>query len=325
MAEFSAGGGSFEGFVDRSALRREGAGSFTSAGRRGAVGERAVVWVLRGCGAISIVTTAAIVWVLFSETVSFFRRVSLLEFLTDTQWTPQFTDKHFGIAPLLSGTLLVSAIACVVAVPLGMAAAVGLGVYLPRQIARRIKPVLELLAGIPTVVYGYVALLFVTPLIKKVLPQTSVFNALSAGLVMGMMILPMVASMSDDAMAAVPKTHVEAAYALGASRLTVVRRVLLPEALSGIVAAIILAVSRAIGETMIVAIAMGQQPRLTLNPLVPAETVTAYIVRVAQGDTPRGSIEYQTIFAAGAALFLITMALNLASVRFVRRFRESAG
>lgn len=285
-------------------------------------GETAITWVLRAAAFTSVATTAAIVWILLTEALAFFRRVSIKDFLTDTQWTPLFTDKHFGIAPLLNGTLLVATIACAVAVPLGLLAAVALSNYLPKRIARVVKPILELLAGIPTVVYGYFALLFVTPLIQKLIPRTAVFNSLSAGIVMGMMILPMVASLSDDAISAVPRSYREAAYALGASRLDVIRRVLLPAALPGIVAAVILAISRAIGETMIVAIAMGQQPRLTLDPLVPAETISAYIVRVAQGDTPRGTIEYQTIFAAGAALFVMTMVLNLASARFVKRFRE---
>lgn len=285
--------------------------------------EGGVVGILRLFAAISVFTTVGIVWVLASESYGFFRHVPLRKFLTDTQWTPLFSDKHFGIAPLFVSTLLVTAIACAVAVPLGLLAAVGLYAFLPRRLARKAKPILELLAGIPTVVYGYFALLAVTPLIQKVIPRTSVFNAASAGIVMGMMILPMIASLSEDALSAVPKSIVEGAYALGASRAEAVFRVAVPAALGGIVASVILAVSRAIGETMIVAIAMGQQARLTLDPLVPSETMTAYIVQVSLGDTPRGSLEYQTIFAVGGALFVISMILNVASARVVRRFREA--
>ena len=285
--------------------------------------EGAAVWVLRLFAAISVLTTLGIVWVLASESYEFFRHVPLREFLTDKEWTPLFSNKHFGIAPLLVSTLLVTAIACAVAVPLGLLAAVGLYAYLPGRLARKVKPILELLAGIPAVVYGYFALLAVTPVIQKLIPRTAVFNAASAGIVMGMMILPMVASLSEDALSAVPKSIVEGAYALGATRPAAIFRVVFPAALGGIVASVILAVSRAIGETMIVAIAMGQQPRLTLDPLVPSETMTAYIVQVSLGDTPRGTLEYQTIFAVGATLFVISMLLNLASVRFVRRFREA--
>lgn len=244
------------------------------------------------------------------------------DFLTDTQWTPLFADKHFGVLPLLSGTILVTLIAMAVALPLGILAAVGLAEYASDRVRRKLKPILEILAGVPTVVYGYFALLFVTPMMQKVIPQTSVFNALSPGIVMGIMILPMVASLSEDALLSVPKSLPEGAYALGATKLDVVFRVMIPAALSGIISALILGVSRAIGETMIVAIAMGQQPTLTFNPLVPSETMTAYIVQVSLGDTPRGTIEYQTIFAIGAALFVMTMVLNLISRRFLRRFHE---
>jgi len=271
---------------------------------------------------ISVATTIGIIYTLSIETFHFFQRVSLIDFLTDTQWTPLFTEKHFGIWPLLTATLLVSAIAMLVALPLGLLAAIGLSEYASPRLASIVKPILEILAGVPTVVYGYFALLFVTPLLKRFIPQLEVFNALSAGLVMGIMILPLVASLSEDAMRAVPQSLREGAYALGATKLEVVWRVVVPSSLSGIVAASILAISRAIGETMIVAIAMGQVPRLTLNPLVAMETMTAYIVQVSLGDTPHGSLEYQTIFAVGTALFLITMVLNLLSYRFLQRFRE---
>lgn len=284
--------------------------------------EMLIVASLRLFAAVSVLTTVGIVWVFVSESFGFFRHVSVRDFFTDTQWTPLFSEKHFGIAPLVTSTLLVTAIACAVAVPVGLAAAVGLYEFVPARLARKVKPMLELLAGIPTVVYGYFALLFVTPLIQKIIPRTAVFNALSAGIVMGMMILPMIASLSEDALSAVPKSIVEGAYALGATRVEAIYKVVIPGALSGIVASVILALSRAIGETMIVAIAMGQQPRLTLDPLVPSETMTAYIVQVSLGDTPRGSLEYQTIFAVGATLFAMTMVLNVLSRRFTRRFRE---
>lgn len=274
------------------------------------------------CAAVSVVTTAGVVWTLGAETFNFFREVPLTSFLGDTQWTPLFADKHFGIWPLLAGTLLVSAIAMAVALPLGLLAAFGLAEYLPRNVGRVVKPVLEVLAGIPTVVYGYFALLFVTPLLRRLIPEMAVFNTLSPGIVMGIMILPLVASLSQDAILAVPRTLREGAYALGATRLEVASRVVLPAAFSGIVAAFILAVSRAIGETMIVAIAMGQQPAFTFNPLVPLETMTAYIVQVSLGDTPHGSLEYRTIFAVGMTLFLMTLVLNLISHRLLRRFRE---
>jgi len=284
--------------------------------------ESVIVSLLFAAALVSIATTLGIIYTLALETFHFFQRVSIVDFLTDTQWTPLFTEKHFGIWPLLTATLIVSAIAMVVAVPLGLLAAIGLAEYASPRVAAIVKPILEILAGVPTVVYGYFALLFVTPLLQRFLPQLEVFNALSAGLVMGIMILPLVASLSEDAMRAVPQSLREGAYALGATKLEVVWRVVVPSSLSGIVAAFILAVSRAIGETMIVAIAAGQVPRFTFNPLVAMETMTAYIVQVSLGDTPHGTLEYQTIFAVGTTLFVITMALNLLSYRFLKRFRE---
>jgi len=277
---------------DRSAKRLAtgtGSGGVALPGRRGRrrYGETAIQAILFLCGLVSILTTAGIIWVLISETLLFFRQVPLVRFLTDTQWTPLFTQKHFGILPLLTATLLAAGIAILVALPLGLLAAIWLAEYASSPARRVIKPVLDVLAGIPTVVYGYFALLFVTPLLQKLLPGTSVFNALSAGLVMGIMILPMVASLSEDTMLAVPHSLREAAYALGATRMEVVWRVVLPAALSGLVVAFILAISRAIGETMIVTIAMGQQPNLTLNPLVPMETMTACGRRENQGDARR--------------------------------------
>lgn len=277
------------------------------------------------CASLSIFTTLGIVAVLIFETIEFFREVSILAFLTDTQWTPLFADKHFGILPLVSGTFLTSAIAILVAMPIGLLSAIYLSEYASDRVRQVIKPVLEILAGIPTVVYGYFALLFVTPLLQNFIPTLAGFNALGPGIVMGIMIIPMVSSLSEDAMYAVPQSLREAAYALGSSRLQVALRVVVPAAFSGIAASFLLAVSRAIGETMIVAIASGQQPRLTLNPLVPIETMTAYIVQVSLGDTPTGTLEYKTIFAVGMMLFISTLALNLLSQWLRERFREQYG
>jgi phosphate transport system permease protein len=271
---------------------------------------------------VSIFTTAGIVAVLAFETYEFFTVVPLRQFLTDTQWTPLFSDKHFGIVVLLSATLLTSVGAMMVALPLGLLAAIYLAEYAPDRARRTIKPVLEILAGIPTVVYGYFALLFITPILQALIPGTAVFNGLSASIVMGIMILPLVSSMSEDAMAAVPRSLREGGYALGATKFEVATKIVVPAAFSGIVAAFIIAVSRAIGETMIVAIAAGMSPNLTLNPLVPIETMTAYIVQVSLGDTPYGSLEYRTIFAVGSSLFLITLLLNIVSQWVLKKFRE---
>jgi phosphate transport system permease protein len=271
---------------------------------------------------VSIGTTVGIIGVLVFETYEFFQVVPLWRFLTDTQWTPLFSEKHFGIIVLLSATVLTTVGAIAVALPLGLLVAIYLAEYASPAARRVIKPVLEILAGIPTVVYGYFALLFVTPLLQAILPQTAVFNGASAAIVMGIMILPMISSMGEDALAAVPRELREGAYALGATRFEVATRVVVPAAASGLMAACILAVARAIGETMIVTIAAGQSPTLTLNPLVPIETMTAYIVQVSLGDTPHGSLEYKTIFAVGATLFLLTLLLNSASQWLLARFRE---
>jgi len=284
--------------------------------------EPLIEWLLLACAAVSVFTTAGIVLVLIGETVAFFRDVSIVEFLFGTQWTPLFATKQFGVLPLVAGTALVSAIAMLVALPAGVLSAIYLSEYANPQLRRVIKPLLELLAGIPTVVYGYFALMFVTPLLQRLIPGLAGFNALSPGLVMGIMILPLVSSLSEDALHAVPNGLREGAYALGATRLQATMRVVVPGALSGITAAFILAISRAIGETMIVAIAAGQQPRLTANPLVPVETMTAYIVQVSLGDTPAGTIEYRTIFAVGMLLFVGTFLLNMVSAWLRDRFRE---
>jgi phosphate transport system permease protein len=284
--------------------------------------ERIIEQILFGCAALSILVTAGIVAVLIFETAAFLREVPLTEFLFGTEWTPLFYNKKFGVLPLVAGTALVSGIAMAVALPAGLLSAIYLSEYAPPRVRRVVKPILEVLAGVPTVVYGYFALLFVTPLLQNLVPGLSGFNALSPGIVMGIMILPLVSSLSEDALHSVPNGLREGAYALGATRMQATVRVVVPAALSGISAAAILAVSRAIGETMIVAVAAGQQPRLTLNPLVPIETMTAFIVQVSMGDTPAGTIEYRTIFAVGMLLFLGTFALNLFSNWLRNRFRE---
>jgi len=281
-----------------------------------------IEWALFLCALLSIGTTLGIILVLAVETFAFFSEVSIVEFLFGTEWTPLFASPRFGVLPLVAGTALVSSIAMLVAVPMGLLSAIYLSEYADPRIRRTIKPVLEILAGVPTVVYGYFALLFVTPLLQRFIPDLAGFNALGPGIVMGIMILPLVSSLAEDAMQAVPRGLREGSYALGATRMQTSLRVVVPAALSGITAAFILAASRAIGETMIVAIAAGQQPRLTWNPLVPIETMIAYIVQVSMGDTPQGTLEYRTIFAVGALLFLGTFVLNLASAWLRERFRE---
>jgi phosphate transport system permease protein len=285
-------------------------------------GERLVEWGLYGSALLSIGTTAGIILVLAAETLAFLREVPITDFLFGTTWTPLFAMPRFGVLPLIAGTLLVSTIAMAVALPMGLLSAIYLSEYAGNRVRRMVKPVLEILAGVPTVVYGYFALLFVTPLLQRVLPGLSGFNALGAGIVMGIMILPLVSSLAEDAMRGVPGGLREGSYALGATKMQTSLRVVVPAAFSGITAAFILAVSRAIGETMIVAIAAGQQPRLTLDPTVPIETMTAYIVQVSLGDTPAGTLEYRTIFAVGMLLFLGTFALNIASAWLRERYRE---
>ena len=274
------------------------------------------------CAAGSILITAGIILVLLWETLAFLREVPITQFLFGTVWTPLFYDKQFGVLPLVSGTLLASAIAMIVALPAGLMIAIYLSEYAPATVRRVVRPILEILAGVPTVVYGYFALLFVTPLLQSIVPGLAGFNALSPGIVMGIMILPLVSSLSEDALRSVPVGLREGAYALGATRMETSLRVVVPAAFSGISAATVLAMSRAIGETMIVAIAAGQQPRLTLDPRVPVETMTAYIVQVSLGDTPSGTLEYRTIFAVGMLLFASTFVLNLISNWLRERFRE---
>lgn len=274
------------------------------------------------CTSLTVITTALIIWILVTQSMSFFKHVSIIHFLTDLEWTPLFSKKSYGILPLLTGTILCSAIAISVALPLGLSIAVYLSEYAPNRFRNILKPILEVLAAIPTVVYGFFALTFVTPLLREVFPQINTFNALSAGIVMGIMIIPLISSLCEDAIRAVPSSLREAAFSLGSTVFQTSFRVLLPAASSGIITSAILAISRAIGETMIVSIAAGQKPNLTLNPLETVETITSYIVQVSMGDVPQGSIEFQTIFAAGLTLFVFTFLLNNLSHVLKRKFQE---
>jgi phosphate transport system permease protein len=274
------------------------------------------------CAGLSIVTTGAIVLVLFEETLHFFGEVSLGEFLTGTEWTPTFSNPHFGVLPLLSATMFIALLAMLIAVPIGLLAAIYLSEYASPRVRGFIKPILEVLAGIPTIVYGFFALTFISPEILKPLGQATSFSALAAAIVMGVMIIPMVSSLSEDAMRAVPRGLREGAYGLGCTKFEVATRVVLPAALSGITAACILAASRAVGETMIVAVAAGNQPNLSWNPFEQMQTMTAFIVQVALGDSPRGTIEYSTIFALGSLLFLSTLILNIFAQWMLSKFRE---
>ena len=307
-------------------LARNSVGPALGQGTPGAwkknISERAIALVLLLSTMLSILVTAGIIFVLLFEALKFFGEISFWEFISGTRWTPLLSSKHFGVLALEAGTTLTAVLAMVVALPLGLLSAIYLSEYAPDKVRKPVKPILEVLAGIPTVVYGYFALLFVTPILRQISGDISVFNALSASIVMGIMILPMVSSLSEDAMRSVPRTLREGAYALGSTKLEVSTLVVVPAALSGIVSAFILAVSRAIGETMIVTIAAGQNPNFTLNPFVPIETMTAYIVQVSMGDTPAGSIEFETIFAVALLLFAITLAMNLLSQYVVSRFRE---
>lgn len=285
--------------------------------------DRAIELVLLACALVAVFTTLAIVFILVSESAAFFEHVSIRDFLTDTQWTPLFDDAHFGIMPLVSGTLTVTFVALLVAIPLGTIIAIYLSEFATHRVRETVKPVLELLGAVPTVVYGYFALLMVTPFLQHFMPNLPGFNMLSAGLVIGLMIVPYVASVSEDAMRAVPRYMREGSYAMGATKLQTALRVVVPGALSGIAAAYILGISRAIGETMVVAIAAGMQPTLTFNPTEPAATITAYIVQVSLGDLPHDSIGYQSIFAAGLVLMLMTLVFNLIGFFLTRRFREA--
>ena len=284
--------------------------------------EKLIEWVMMACSFITILTTVSIIIILAVDTFNFFGEVSIVDFFTDTQWTPLFSEKHFGILPLLSGTLLTTTIAILFAVPVGLIIAIYLNEYASPRFTAIVKPILEILAAIPTVVYGFFALQFVTPLLQSFIPGLRGFNALSPGLVMGVMIIPYITSLSEDALRAVPKSLREASYGMGATKLQTAFRVMIPAASSGILVSIILAVSRALGETMIVAIAAGQEPNLTFNPLESVETITTYIVQVSMGDVPQDSLEYRTIFAAGMTLFVFTFILNNISFWLRKKFQN---
>lgn len=284
--------------------------------------EKIIEALLKISALVTVLTTLGIILVLSIQSISFFQEVSIVDFITDKEWTPLFAQKHFGIMPLLSGTLVVTFIAIGFALPVGLSIAVYLNEFAPKKFKNLIKPVLELLAAVPTVVYGFFALTVVTPFLQTIYPDLGGFNALSAGLVMGIMIIPFISSLSEDALSAVPKSLREASYGMGSTRFQTAFKVTVPAASSGIVVSVILAVSRAIGETMIVAIAAGQQPRLTLDPTVPIETITAYIVQVSLGDVPHGSLEYKTIFAAGITLFIFTFVLNNISFYIKKKYQE---
>jgi phosphate transport system permease protein len=284
--------------------------------------ERLIETVLFLAAASSVFVTLGIVGILVTESIPFFEHVSIKDFLTDTEWTPLFENAHYGILPLLSGTFLTTIIALLVAIPLGTVAAAFLSEYVRPGIKEILKPILELLAAVPTVVYGYFALLFVTPLLQKVIPSLGGFNVLSAGIVMGVMIIPYVSSLSEDAMRSVPGHLREASFAVGASRIQTAFRVVIPAAFSGITSAYILGISRALGETMVVAIAAGMQPNLTLNPLEPSATITAFIVQVSLGDLPHGSIGYQSIYVAGLSLLCLTLCFNIIGLWLRKKFQE---
>jgi len=286
--------------------------------------ERLAGWVLGACAGVSALVTLGLVLVLTSETVAFFSQVSLWEFLTATRWTPLFREKHFGILPLLSGSVLVALGAAALAIPAGVLSAVYLSEYASRRARAVLKPLLEVLAGIPTVVYGYVALTLVTPVLRVLFPGTGVFNAASAAVVVGIMILPTVMSLSEEAFRAVPRHLREAAFSLGATRMEVATRVVVPAGLSGVLASCILALSRALGETMAVTIAAGSSPHLTLNPLEAVQTLTAYIAQAGMGSPAAGSLEYRTLFAVGMTLFALTLVMNLLGQWVRGRFREVA-
>ncbi|MBA2331892.1 MAG: phosphate ABC transporter permease subunit PstC [Actinobacteria bacterium] len=287
------------------------------------IGEDVVKGVLALCALVSVAPTVGIVVALFVPAIEFFREVSLVDFLTGTNWSPLFEPASFGVLPLVAGTLLVTAIASLVAMPLGLGAAVYMSEYASPRARGIIKPAFELLAGIPTIVFGYFALTFVTPLLRDIGVPVDIFNTLSAGLVMGVMLLPTVASLSEDAMGAVPRDLRDGAYALGSTKVQVATRIVVPAAVSGIVASFVLAISRAVGETMIVLVAMGQQPNLSFDPREAAEAMTAFIAATGAGDVPTGSTEYKTIFAVGATLFLMTLVMNVFAIRLVRKYREA--
>lgn len=285
-------------------------------------GEEGIRGVLLLCALLSILTTLGIIVTLSAETLQFLRKVPVFEFLFGTRWSPLLAPRGYGVLPLVGGTFMIVVGSALIAIPVGLGSAIYLSEYASERVRKVVKPVLEILAGVPTVVYGYFALTSVTPLLKAIAPDTQIFNAASAAIVVGIMILPLVASLCDDALSAVPNSLRQAGHALGATRLEVSTQVVVPGALSGILAAFVLAASRAFGETMAVTLAAGATPNLTWNPLESIQTMTAYIVQISLGDTPAGGIEYQTIFAVGALLFVITLGMNVLSHRIMKRFRE---
>ena len=289
---------------------------------RGRPLEQVLRWLFFACAAISVMTTLAVVGVLSVETFYFFQQVPASDFLFGTRWTPLLEPKSYGILPLLFGTTLIVIGAAIVALPVGLACAIYLSEYAGNRTRDLVKPILEILAGIPTIVYGFFAITFVTPILRTLIPSTEVFNAASAGIVVGIMVLPMVASLCDDALRAVPNALRDGAYSLGATSFEVTAKIVVPASLSGIFAAFVLAISRAIGETMAVTLAAGATPNLTLNPLESIQTMTAYIVQVSLGDTPAGTLSYQTLFAVGAVLFSMTLILNLIANAIMNRYRD---
>jgi phosphate transport system permease protein len=292
--------------------------------KSGKFSERLIGYALAACGLLSVLTTVGIVLVLIEEALQFFRDVSLFDFLFGTQWTALFHDGSFGVLPLVSATVLIAALSMVVAIPVGLLVAIYLSEYASPRVRAVLKPVMELLAGVPTIVFGYFALTFITPnLLQRVFPGTQVFNILAASIAVGIMVVPMVASLSEDALSAVPRALREGAYGMGATRMEVSTQVVVPAALSGIVASIVLAISRAFGETMIVAIAAGSKAQLVDDPREPGQTMTGFMVQAFSGDVETGSTVYKSLFAVGLLLFLITLVLNLVSNRFVAKFREA--
>lgn len=285
--------------------------------------EKVIQKILLVLGIISILTTLGIIFALFEETVAFFKEVSPIEFLIGTQWTPLFEDAHFGVLPLVMGTLLIVIFSSLISIPIGLGSAVYLSEYAPKKVRKIIKPILEILAGIPSIVYGYFAVTAITPLIRSIFPDAGVFNALSAGIAVGVMTIPMVSSLSEDAMMAVPESLRQGAYGLGSTKFEVATKIVIPSAFSSIMASFILAISRAIGETMIVAMAAGSTPKMTLNPLESIQTMTGYIVQISMGDVPYGSTAYKTLFAVATLLFVITFSLNILSRYIVRKFRRA--
>ncbi|MBD0386582.1 MAG: phosphate ABC transporter permease subunit PstC [Nostoc sp. C3-bin3] len=285
------------------------------------ISERIVATILFACALVSVFTTFGIVLIIFQETFAFFQEVSFAQFFLDTKWTPLFAERHFGIWPLINGTFMTTAIAMSVAIPLGLCSAIYLSEYAQPKVAAVLRPAVELLAGVPTVVYGYFALLFLTPLLRHIIPL-EIFNSLSAGIMMGIMITPTVGSISLDAIKSVPRSLRQGAYALGITKLETIFKVVLPAALSGIIASIILGISRAVGETMTVLIAAGLQPKLTLNFAESIATMTTYMAQISGGDSPRGSLNFRTLYAVGAVLFVITLSLNIVSYWIANRFKE---